>query len=44
MCENVGFECVKMFAKGVKMFAEGVKNVKCVIIHVKGVKFLDSRP
>ena len=33
MCENVCFECVKMFAKGVKMFAEGVKNVK-------GVKFL----
>ena len=25
MCENVCFECVKMFAKGVKMFAEGVK-------------------
>ena len=37
MCENVCFECVKMFAKGVK----NVKGVK--ILGVKGVKFLDSR-
>ena len=32
MCENVGFECVKMFAKGVKQYVE------CVKMLAQGVK------